>query len=191
MVSRKAVGLVSSPAGTVEAVCRDGAHRFSKTPCPSITLQAGIGVVGDAHAGVKVQHLSRMRADPDQPNLRQVHLMHAELFEELAPFGYTLAAGDLGENITTSGIDLLGLGRDTLLRVGADAVLRITGLRNPCAQIERFAPGLLARVAVKTSTGIERKAGIMAVVVEGGTVSPGDAIAVSERPAIHIPLDRV
>ena len=174
------------------AVCRSAEHRFSKQPCDQIEIVAGLGVKGDAHAGEKVQHLSRIRANPDQPNLRQVHLIHAELFEELADKGYSIRPGDLGENITTSGLDLLSLGRDTILRIGDDVVLQMTGLRNPCAQIDKFAPGLLNEVALKTPDGIERKSGIMTVVLSGGTIRKGDPIAV-EAPARggHIPLEPV
>ncbi len=177
--------------GEVIAVCRDGEHRFSKSPTDRIEIIAGLGVRGDAHAGEKVQHLSRVRADPDQPNLRQVHLIHAELFDELADRGFALSAGDLGENITTRGIDLLGLGRDTVLRIGAEVVLKVTGLRNPCAQIEAFAPGLLKEVAVKTEGRVVRKAGIMAIAVEGGHIAAGDTIEIEVPGGPHIPLERV
>lgn len=173
------------------AVCRSSEHRFSKQPCDEIRIVAGLGVQGDAHAGELVQHLSRVRANPDQPNLRQVHLIHSELFEELADKEFEVHPGDLGENITTRGIDLLSLSRDTLLRIGEEAVLRVTGLRNPCAQIEAFAPGLLRELALKTPRGIIRKAGIMTVVEHGGTVRPGDSITVEAPPGPHIPLERV
>ena len=175
----------------VSAVHRDEQHNFSKQPADQIRIIAGLGVEGDAHAGETVQHLSRVRADPRQPNLRQVHLMHAELFDEVAARGFTVRPGDLGENITTSGIDLLALGRDTLLRIGDDAVLRVTGLRNSCAQIEAFAPGLLKEVAVKTPKGIVRKAGIMCVALTSGVVRPGDPVVVEPPQGPHIPLERV
>lgn len=175
----------------VIAVCRADEHRFSKSPCAKIELIAGIGVEGDAHAGVHVQHLSRVRADPTQPNLRQVHLIHGELFEELARNGFELHPGDLGENIATQGINLLGLARDTRLHLGDDVVLRVTGLRNPCAQIDSFTPGLLKEVAVKTEQGIIRKAGIMTVVERGGTVKPGDTISAVAPAGPHIALERV
>ena len=126
----------------VVAVSRDEVHRFSKTPVASITLVAGLGVLGDAHAGTLVQHRSRVRRDPNQPNLRQVHLLHEELFAEAEAFGYDLRAGDLGENVLTQGLDLLGLPTGTLLDFDGPAV-RLTGLRNPCAQINDFRPGLL------------------------------------------------
>lgn len=177
--------------GVVLAVARAGGHRFSKTPSDAIKLAAGRGVTGDAHCGETVKHRSRVAVDPAQPNLRQVHLIHRELFTELGAEGYCLCPGDLGENITTQGIDLLGLARDTMLHVGSDAVLRVTGLRNPCAQIDRFAPGLLRFLAVKTAAGIVRKAGIMAVVERGGLVRPGDEIVVVGPPGPHRPLEPV
>ena len=180
-----------SLGGEVLAVCRDGEHRFSKRSTGSIQVIAGLGVRGDAHAGEKVQHLSRVRVNPDQPNLRQVHLIHAELFGELARKGFEVRPGDLGENITTRGVELLGLGRDTLLRIGEDVVLKVTGLRNPCGQIEAFAPGLLKEVALKTPNGIERKAGIMTIAVAGGEVRAGDHIVVEPAEGPHIPLERV
>ena len=165
--------------GRVVATAADPRHRFSKTPSAAITIIAGIGVAGDAHAGELVQHQSRVRADPTQPNLRQVHLIHAELLDELALNGFAVAPGQLGENITTTGIDLLGLSRGTLLAVGDTVVLEVTGLRNPCRQIESFRPGLLARLARKRSDGsIERLGGIMAVALCGGTISVGDVIRV-------------
>jgi MOSC domain-containing protein YiiM len=175
----------------VIAVCRAGEHRFSKKPCSGINIVAGLGVEGDAHAGANVQHLSRVRVDPTQPNLRQVHLIQRELFAELAAKGFELHPGDLGENATTQGIDLLGLSRDALLHLGKDVVLRVTGLRNPCVQIDRFAPGLLKEVAIKTEQGMLRKAGIMTVVERGGTVKPGDTIAAVAPAGPHIALDRV
>lgn len=176
---------------TICAVHRDQNHRFSKQPAETIRIVAGHGVEGDAHAGGTVQHLSRVRIDPNQPNLRQVQLMHRELFEELAAKGFAVQPGNLGENITTSGIDLLGLGRDTLLQIGSEAVLKVTGLRNPCAQIEAFAPGLLHELAVKTDRGIVRKAGIMCVAVAGGEVRPGDTIQIEQPDGPHVPLERV
>jgi MOSC domain-containing protein YiiM len=182
---------VVSECGSVLSVHKDSEHRFSKQPAQTIRILAGLGVKGDAHAGKQVQHLSRVRADPTQPNLRQVHLMQAELFDELATRGFTVQPGDLGENITTRGLDLLALGRDTLLHVGDETVLQATGLRNPCAQIEAFAPGLLKEVALKTPQGIVRKAGIMCIALTGGEVRAGDAIEVERPTGRHIPLERV
>jgi MOSC domain-containing protein YiiM len=177
---------------TVVAVSRDGEHRFSKPVTESITLLTGLGVEGDAHAGVTVKHRSRVAVDPTQPNLRQVHLLHEELFEELAGAGFAVEPGQLGENITTRGIDLLALPRHTLLRIGADAVVEVTGLRNPCAQINGFQSGLLKQVAHLDADGqLVRKAGIMGVVLRGGRVEPGDLIR-AEPPALpHLPLERV
>jgi len=176
----------------VVAVASDGEHRFSKTPAPEITLLTGLGVAGDAHRGVTVQHLSRVRADPTQPNLRQVHLLHAEVFEELAAKGFAIGPGDIGENVTTQGIDLLGLPVGARLRLGADALVEITGLRNPCAQLDRFRAGLMAALLDRTADGgLIRKAGIMGIVIAGGVVRPGDGIALTLPPAPHRPLDRV
>ena len=179
-------------AGEVVAVSRDAAHAFSKHPQPEIRLLAGLGVEGDAHLGVTVQHLSRVKRDPTQPNLRQVHLIHGELHDELAAAGFTVAPGQMGENVTTRGLDLLALPRDTVLRLGSHAVIRITGLRNPCTQINDFRPGLLRAVLDRDEQGhVVRKAGIMGVVVTGGPVRPGDPITVDLPAGPHLPLDRV
>jgi MOSC domain-containing protein YiiM len=174
------------------ALARDGDHRFSKCSAPQLRLIAGHGVEGDAHCSTTVKHRSRVAADPGQPNLRQVHLIHAELFTELAARGFTVSPGELGENITTQGLDLLSLPRGTVLRIGAEVQLEVTGLRNPCGQIERFQPGLLAAVLDKGPGGeVIRKAGIMAVVRVGGMVRCGDTIGL-ELPAMpHLPLERV
>lgn len=176
----------------VVAVARDGAHRFSKQVVPEVMLMAGLGVEGDAHEGVTVKHRSRVAVDPNQPNLRQVHLIHAELFDELKAKGFAVGAADLGENITTAGIDLLALPRGSLLRIGLEAAIEVTGLRNPCAQIERFKPGLLAAVLDRDPSGeVVRKAGIMAIVRASGHVRPGDRIVVELPPEPHHPLKRV
>jgi MOSC domain-containing protein YiiM len=189
----------------VVAVARDEMHRFSKMPVDSITLVSGLGVAGDAHAGTLVQHRSRVRRDPNQLNLRQVHLIHSELFVDAHAMGYELSPGDLGENILTSGIDLLGLPVDTRLLIG-DAIIRLTGLRNPCAQINEFRPGLLKVVLEKVdgtpteepapSTGSAeiasvqriRKAGVMAVVERGGQVHAGQVVVVHPPDEPHQPL---
>lgn len=176
----------------VLAVARDGGHRFSKPLVEAITLLPGLGVEGDAHAGVTVQHRSRVAADPSQPNLRQVHLIQAELFAELAAQGLAVTPGALGENVTTEGIDLLGLPTGARLRLGATALVEVTGRRNPCAQIERFRPGLLAAVLGRDAAGrLVRKAGIMGVVLEGGLVRPGDRIGLTLPPPPHRALERV
>lgn len=177
--------------GRVISVSRDGAHRFSKQPVDTIEIIAGLGVKGDAHSGETVQHRSRVRLNPDQPNQRQVHLIHAELLEDLDRKGYEVDPGELGENITTRGVDLLELGRDTLLRVGPQAVLSVTGLRNPCGQIDEFSPGLLGELVEKVGGEVVRKAGIMCVVLHSGTVKPGDEIVIERPEGPHIPLQRV
>jgi len=176
----------------VQNVARDGAHRFSKRSVPELSVLAGLGVEGDAHSGVTVKHRSRVAADPTQPNLRQVHLIHSELFDELRVKGFDLGPADLGENVTTVGLDLLGLPTNTLLAIGGEVVLEVTGLRNPCAQIERFQPGLLAAVLDRGPHGeLIRKAGIMTIVRVGGVVRPGDRIEVDRPPPPHLPLECV
>lgn len=165
--------------GQVLAVHRSGAHSFSKFGEEAITLVEGLGVEGDAHAGTTVRHRSHAARHPSAPNLRQVHLLHAELFDELVDRGFAVFPGDLGENVTTRGLDLLALPTGTRLRLGDAAELELTGLRNPCSQIDRFQPGLTAAVLDRdASGGIVRKAGVMAVVRRGGRVRPGDTIVV-------------
>src|SRR3569833_570717 len=179
-------------SGMVTAVSSNGEYSFTKPNRESITLLAGLGVEGDVHAGVTVKHRSRMAQDPTQPNLRQVHLIHEELFAEVDASGFTVAPGELGENITTSGVDLLGLPVGTVLRIGDGAVVEVTGLRNPCLQIDGFQDGLLKQVVGRDEAGnIVRKAGIMSVVREGGVVRPGDVIKVELPDGPHRPLDRV
>ncbi len=175
--------------GSVVAVSRSKSHRFSKATEMSIRLIAGQGVEGDAHSGTTVKHRSRVRVDPTQPNLRQVHLVHAELHAELEAAGFKVHPGDIGENITTRGIDLLGLPTGALLRIGRTAVIRITGLRNPCSQLDGFQQGLTAAVLDRDAEGrLVRKAGVMSVVLEGGEVVPGDSITVELPPEPHLPL---
>ncbi|MGK5729431.1 MOSC domain-containing protein [Streptomyces sp. URMC 124] len=179
-------------AGTVTAVSSNSAYSFTKPNRAGITLLAGLGVEGDVHAGVTVKHRSRVAQDPTRPNLRQVHLLQAELFAELSEEGFHVAPGELGENITTSGLDLLGLPVGTLLHLGNEAVVEVTGLRNPCLQIDTFQEGLLKKVVGRDEDGnIVRKAGIMSVVKAGGRVRPGDAITVELPDGPHRPLDRV
>lgn len=164
----------------VVAVAMGASHAFSKSAIEQIHLIAGHGVEGDAHCGVTVKHRSRVARDPTQPNLRQVHLLHAELFDELASKGFAAAPGDLGENITTSNVALLALPAGTLIQLGESAVAELTGLRNPCAQLDRFQPGLMAAVLDRSPHGVlVRKAGVMGVVVRGGVVRPGDAIRIT------------
>ncbi|GGS46247.1 MOSC domain-containing protein [Streptomyces griseoviridis] len=178
--------------GTVTAVSSNGEYSFTKPNRPSITLLAGLGVEGDVHAGVTVKHRSRVAQDPTQPNLRQVHLIHEELFAEVADEGFEVTPGDLGENVTTRGIDLLALPAGALLRLGDTAVVEVTGLRNPCLQIDRFQGGLLRRVVGRDETGrLVRKAGIMGVVKVGGVVRPGDPVVAELPSGPHRPLDRV
>jgi MOSC domain-containing protein YiiM len=176
----------------VTAVSRSAGHTFSKALQDSIRLVAGLGVEGDAHQGETVRHRSRVRADPTQPNLRQVHLVHAELHDELQAAGFSVSAGQIGENITTRGLDLLGLPTGARLCLGRDAVVGVTGLRNPCSQLDRFRPGLMAAVLGRDETGrLIRKAGIMAVVLMGGEVRPGDPIRVTLPPGPHLTLEPV
>ncbi|WP_326551887.1 MOSC domain-containing protein [Micromonospora sp. NBC_01813] len=176
----------------VVAVSVDGRHRFSKPVVDEITLLAGLGVAGDAHCGVTVQHRSRVAADPTQPNLRQVHLIHSELHHELRVQGFAVEPGQLGENVTTSGLDLLALPRGTQLRIGPHAVVEVTGLRNPCQQINTFRPGMLKAVVDTDEAGnLVRKAGIMSIVLVGGPVRSGDPITVELPAPPHLPLDRV
>lgn len=179
-------------SGSVMAVCQDRLHAFSKQTVDHIELVEGLGVQGDSHAGPTVQHLSHLRQDPTQPNLRQVHLIHSELFEELVVAGYSISPGDLGENVTTTGVDLLGLPQDSLLHLGRTAVVRVTGLRNPCQQINDYADGLLKLVLLPGPDGeVIRKAGIMGVVERGGMVSPDDPIHVELPAGKHRRLERV
>jgi MOSC domain-containing protein YiiM len=178
--------------GAVSAVSCSPTHTFSKPNQASIHLLAGRGVEGDAHCGERVQHLSRVARDPGQPNLRQVHLIHAELHNELRAAGFTVGAGQMGENITTRGVDLLRLPTGARLHLGDTAVVEVTGLRNPCVQLDQFQSGLLAAVLERDVQGaLIRKAGVMAIVVAGGEVRPGDPITVSLPPQPHRPLEVV
>ncbi|WP_112663760.1 MOSC domain-containing protein [Microvirga flavescens] len=176
----------------VTAVSLSPVHSFSKPNEISIRLIAGLGVEGDAHLGETVKHRSRVAQDPTQPNLRQVHLIHAELHEELARAGFAVAAGAMGENVTTRGIDLLALPRGARLHLGDHAVVEITGLRNPCAQLDRFQKGLMAAVLDRDAQGnLVRKAGVMGIVLADGEVRPGDAIHVTLPALPHRALERV
>ncbi len=179
--------------GKVIGLWSDGEHRFAKQARERLQIVAGLGVEGDAHAGEKVQHRSRIARDPTAPNLRQVHLIHGELFAEVDEHGFAIAPGQMGENITTQGIDLLGLSRGTRLRLGSNALIEITGLRNPCRQIdENIAPGAMAAMLGRTADGgLIRKAGVMAIVLEDGTVQLDDPIAIVWRPAAFTALEPV
>ncbi len=178
-----------SECAVVTAVSADATHAFSKPEQHSIRLLTGLGVEGDAHRGTTVQHRSRVARDPSQPNLRQVHLIHAELHDELRAAGFTVSAGQLGENVTTRGVDLLGLPAGTLLHLGDTALVQVTGLRNPCVQIDHFRRGLMAAVLDRDEHGaLVRKTGVMAVVLAGGDVRPGDPVRVELPPGPHRPL---
>ena len=175
--------------GIVVAVSRSPKHSFSKPVADRIRLVAGLGIEGDAHRGATVKHRSRIAKFGGTPNLRQVHLVHAELFAELAAAGYAIEPGQIGENVTTRGVDLLGLPTGALLRLGADAVVEVTGLRNPCRQLNEFRPGLMAATLDRDADGnLIRKAGIMAIVLHGGDVREGDAIHIELPPLPHRPL---
>jgi MOSC domain-containing protein YiiM len=175
--------------GWVVAVSQSATHTFGKENQEAIRLIAGFGVEGDAHAGTTVKHRSRVARDPSQPNLRQVHLVHEELYDELRAAGFDLAPGQIGENLTTRGIDLLELPTGTRLRLGTDAVVEVTGLRNPCAQLDRCRPGLTAAVLGRDEAGnLVRKAGVMGVVVTSGEVRPGDPVRVVLPTVPHRPL---
>jgi MOSC domain-containing protein YiiM len=176
----------------VVAVARDPEHRFSKPLVEVITLLAGLGVDGDAHCGQTVQHRSRVARNPAAPNLRQVHLVAAELHEELISRGFTVSPGDMGENITTRGVDLLGLPVGARLRIGPRAVIELTGLRNPCAQLNGFQSGLMNAVLARDRGGaVVRRAGVMGVVVSGGEVRPGDPVLVDLPDPPHQSLQPV
>jgi MOSC domain-containing protein YiiM len=180
-----------SPRPTVEAVSLSPTHTLSKPTVGGIELLAGLGVAGDAHRGVTVKHRSRVQRDPSQPNLRQVHLIHAELHDELRAGGFETTAGMMGENVTTRGLDLLALPTGAQLRLGPTAVIEVTGLRNPCVQLDGIQPGLMKAVLGRDGDGnVVRKAGVMAVVLTGGEVRPGDAISVV-LPRVHTPLTPV
>ncbi len=179
-------------SGTVTAVSRSATYTFSKPNQNSIRLLAGLGVEGDAHMGETVKHRGRMARDPHQPNLRQVHLIHAELHDELRASGFNVSAGQMGENITTRGVDLLGLPTGTRLHLGNEAVVEVTGLRNPCTQLDGLQPGLMAAVLSHDEQGnLIRKAGVMGIVLTGGQVSPGDPIRVELLPGPHRSLEPV
>lgn len=180
-----------SLSGSVVGVhCAKG-HGFSKTTAMFTDIVAGLGVAGDAHSGTTVKHRSRVAVDPTQPNLRQVHLIASELLDEVNGQGFDVTPGALGENITTQGIDLIGLPRGTILAVG-DVRLSVTGLRNPCAQIEKFRPGLLKLMVGKREDGTPLlRTGIMTIVLKGGAVRAGDAIEIALPAEPHIRLERV
>ena len=178
--------------GIVTAVSRSPTHTLTKPNQDRIRLIAGLGVEGDAHQGATVKHRSRVARDPTVPNLRQVHLIHAELFDELRPGGFEVRPGAMGENVTTRGVDLLGLPTGARLHLGSEAVVEVTGLRNPCHQLNKIQPGLMNATLDRDAAGnLVRKAGIMGIVLVGGELGEGDAITV-ELPAVpHRPLEPV
>lgn len=176
----------------VIAVSTSSIHAFSKGTASQIKLLAGLGVEGDAHCGVTVKHRSRVARDPTQPNLRQVHLIHAELFEELAAQGFKVVPGQIGENIATRNLNMLALPVDTELHIGPSAIVKLTGLRSPCEQLNQFQPGLTAAVLGRTPEGkLVRKAGVMGVVIASGVVQPGNSITVKLPAKPHRILERV
>ena len=178
--------------GVVIAVSRSPTHTMMKPNQDAIRLLAGLGVEGDAHLGETVKHRSRVKRDPSQPNLRQVHLLHAELLDELRAGGFALTPGRIGENVTTRGVDLLGLPTGALLQLGAAAVVEITGLRNPCYQLDGIQPGLMKATLARAPDGaLIRKAGIMAIVRAGGEIRVGDAIEITLPAQPHRPLEPV
>jgi MOSC domain-containing protein YiiM len=181
------------PDGVVTAVSVSATHTMTKPPADSITLLEGLGVEGDAHQGRTVKHRSHVRRDPTKPNLRQVHLIHSELHDELAEQGFTgLQPGQMGENVTTAGVDLLALPVGTRLRLGDEAVVEVTGLRNPCAQLDGIQPGLMKATLDRDDEGnVVMKSGIMGVVLTGGVVAPGDPIGVELPPAPHVAMKKV
>lgn len=173
----------------VISVSQSSAHTFSKDVVDSIRLIEGEGVKGDAHQGATVRHRSRVKVDPTQPNLRQVHLIHDELIQELQAKGFDVHPATMGENMTTAGVDLLSLPTDTILAIGPDVKLKVTGLRNPCAQLDNYQKGLMAAVLDRDADGnLVRKAGIMSVVLKGGVVKAGDPIDVILPAKPHRPL---
>ncbi len=177
---------------SVRALHRSAEYTFTKVADDSLKLLAGLGVAGDAHAGATVRHRSRIERDPTQPNLRQVHLIDSEMLDMLFGEGFSVGPGRLGENITTTGLDVLALPTGTLLRIGPDALLGLTGIRNPCAQIEARFPGLLKRMVHRDGAGeLQRLTGAMAVVLQPGTVRVGDTITTQLPPAPHLPLQLV
>ena len=168
--------------GAVAAVHRSDEHTFSKATCESIELVAGLGVNGDAHQGAKVKHRSRVAANPDQPNLRQIHLVMSELLDEVNSAGHNVVAGQLGESITTTGIDLISLPVGSMLRIGDTALVALTGLRNPCPQIKSVGDGLMKMMFIDDQDNPEGpkigRTGVMGVVIAGGIVAADDGIKI-------------
>jgi MOSC domain-containing protein YiiM len=179
-------------AAIVTALASSASHSMSKAKRDALRLLEGLGVEGDAHLGVSVKHRSRVARDPSQPNLRQVHLIHGELHDELRALGFALEPGQMGENVTTRGVYLLALPTGTRLHLGSSAVVEVTGLRNPCQQLEGIAPGLMKAVLARDSRGeLVRKAGVMGIVLAGGVVRVGDRIEIELPSAPHRWLEPV
>jgi len=177
---------------TVIAVSRSASHTFSKPNREMIQLIAGLGVEGDAHSGKTIKHRFLVKKDATRPNIRQIHLIHAELFDEMSDKGYSIKPGELGENITTRGIDLLSLPTGAILNIGSDVAIEVTALRNPCKQIDDFQKGLLKEVLYKDEKGnLVRKTGVMGVILQGGEVRPGDNITVELPPEPHHKLEYI
>ena len=177
---------------SVVCVSASPEHGFSKAPLAAITLLAGLGVEGDAHCGATAQHLYRKRRDPTAPNLAQVHFLARELFDEMATLGYALAPGAMGENVLTEGIDLVTLPTGTMFSIGAEVVVEISGIRDPCKQIDALGPGLTKAMFDRDAEGaVLRKAGIMGVVRVGGMVRAGDSIVVTLPAAPYRRLEVV
>ena len=178
--------------GTVVAVSRSDSHSFSKQNQESIELVAAYGIEGDVHAGATIKHRSRLAKEGDQPNIRQVHLLHTEIFEELKEQGYEVLPGELGENITTKGLDILAMPKGTRLHIGSSAIVELTGLRNPCGQIDDFQKGLKDALLDHDAEGnLIRKSGVMSIVIASGDVVPGDPIRVELPPLPHERMERV
>ena len=183
---------MTSAAGVVVAVSSSSAHTIAKPNQEGIRLLAGLGVDGDAHQGATIKHRSVAAKDPDRPNLRQVHLIHAELHDQLREAGFRVQAGQMGENVTTRGVDLLALPLGARLTLGGGAVVEVTGLRAPCVQLDSIEPGLMRATLGRDGDGnVLYKAGVMSVVVSDGEVRPGDAIGVELPPQPHRRLEPV
>lgn len=182
-------GVSAAPEAHVVSVNVNAVHTFSKAPALEVRLLGGLGVDGDAHCGATVRHRFQRRREPDRPNLRQVHLVQADLLEDLSRLGHVVHPGDLGENVTTAGVDVMGLAEGTVLRLGGTAEVELTGLRTPCQLVNGFQPGLMTHLWVHDDAGRRaRRAGVMSVVRTGGVVRPGDPLFVVQPEGPHRPL---
>lgn len=179
-------------AGRIEALHSSPSHSLKKETTSSLEIIKGLGVKGDAHMGAKIKHVYRVRKDPNEPNLRQVHIIHAELFDELKTKDFDISFGEMGENITCSGLDILSLPTDTELQMGVSTRLKVTGLRNPCAQLDSIKKGLMKACLDRNQSGeMIPKVGIMTIVLEGGIINQGDEIKVVFPPEPHRKLEAV